>query len=448
MKLAFCITCKGRTQHLERTLERNIRDNLYSNTIFVLLDYNSNDGLHTYVRQNFDQYIQSGVLVYYNHNDAVTFKMAHAKNMAHRCAMLEGADILVNLDADNLTNYGFSEYLMDRFEISKKDPQEIFLWSRMIKGVMPRGVSGRIAMTRNAFLISGGYDEKYTTHSPDDKDINVRLRRLGYCAQEIDSRFLSAIPHNDKMRYKEYPQAKDSTNFEICPISRVVNNGNIGCGTVYRNFNSTPTELKPLPTRIFGIGMHKTATTSLCAALRILRFESGHWGNAHWAKAVWTEMKHLGRSVNLERFYALTDTPIPQLYGELDNSYPGSKFILTIRDEQEWLRSVKNHFDSDFNQFSIQWDNDPFTHKIHNHIYGRKTFDADTFLAVYRRHNSEVIEYFKDRPNDLLMVNVSGCCVDYWTELCKFLNVPIPDCAFPEKNATNSKKVEVTSYYS
>lgn len=46
----------------------------------------------------------------------------------------------------------------------------------------------------------------------------------------------------------------------------------------------------------------------------------------------------------LERHYALCDPPIPILYEKLDQAYPGSKFILTVRNEDKWLTSVRNHW--------------------------------------------------------------------------------------------------------
>ena len=47
---------------------------------------------------------------------------------------------------------------------------------------------------------TGGYDEVFSTWSPDDKDFNIRLNRLGYQGREIEHRFLDAVSHNDKMR--------------------------------------------------------------------------------------------------------------------------------------------------------------------------------------------------------------------------------------------------------
>jgi len=442
MKVAFCTTCKGRAQHIKETLPRNLADNLSCpDAVFVLLDYNSQDHLKEYVRKNHQKAIDTGRLVVYSHHEAEKFQMAHAKNMAHRLGILEGADVLVNLDADNFTGPDFARYVSDQFSASSSNGH-MFLWARMVKEGperTPRGINGRIAVPQRAFLNVGGYDEQFSTWSPDDKDFHLRLRRLGYAPYEIDRRFLKAILHNDRMRFREYQHVssrpgEDSDETIGDSDTTVVNFGRIGCGAVYRNFGNEAIILDSLPTRIFGIGLHKTATTSLHHALRILGFDSAHWENAHWAKAIWEEMTTWGRSHTLERHYALCDLPIPLLYQQLDRAYPGSKFILTVRNETSWLQSVQNHWSHDHNRFRASWSTDPFTHKVHKLLYGQKGFDAEIFLARYRRHNAEVQEYFKDRPADLLVMDMDSN--PGWNALCAFLERPIPAEPYPMKLVT------------
>lgn len=434
MKIAFCTTCKGRTQHLERTLPQNLLDNQqYGNCTFVVLDYNSQDHLREYVQKNHQDSLESGRLAFYSHKEPKHFKVAHAKNMAHRVGILEGADILVNLDADNYTGPGFASYIAQQFE---KLHSDMFLWARMVKageGRTPRGINGRIVVPQKAFLNVGGYDEQFTVWSPDDKDFNLRLRRLGYKAFEIDRQFLEAILHNDKMRFQHHTTHPGHESEETIgdADTTVVNYGNFGCGTVYRNFSEEPIHLTALATRIFGIGLHKTATTSLHHALQMLGFASAHWENAHWAKSIWEEMTTWGRSHTLEKHYALCDLPIPLLYEQLDKGYPGSKFILTIRDEDSWLESVRNHWSHEHNRFRASWSTDPFTHKVHKLLYGTKGFDAEVFLARYRRHNAEVLEYFKDRPGDLLVMDNPE-----WNPLCAFLGRPVPTEDYPLTNTS------------
>jgi len=426
MNIVFCTTCKGRTEHLLKTLPKNLADNPEAK--FVILDYNDQDTLAAFFKANHTSDIESGRLIVYKYKEPVRFHMAHAKNMVHRLGVMEGADILVNLDADNFTGCGFARYISEQLA----DRKDAFMWARMVKDTgMTRGISGRIAVTRNAFFLVGGYDEKYTTYSPDDKDFNARLRRLGQEGLEIDPRFLLAVLHNDKIRYREYPHVASTAteDFYIQQHNTVVNAGSVGCGTVWRNFAPKPICIAPIPTRIFGIGMHKTATTSLHTALQTLGFLSGHWQNAHWAKAVWREMNQTGKSPTLEKFYALSDLPIPLLFRKLDVAYPGSKFILTLRDEWNWLTSVRKHWNAAYNKFRCQWDDDPFSHRIHEILYGRRDFDPSTFLARYRRHNAEVLEYFQDRPQDLLVMDMEK--KHGWKELCDFLSVPVPVENYP-----------------
>jgi hypothetical protein len=364
--------------------------------------------------------------------------MAHAKNLAHRLGMYSGGDILVNLDADNFAGAGFSEYVRGQFEVNGTG---IFLWSRMIKGEggLDRGISGRIAVSRDGFLCAGGYDEVFHTYSPDDKDFNLRLRRLGFKAQEIDRQYLKAIRHNEKMRFREYPHLRkqNTEDFFVNPERSIANAGRIGMGVVYRNFEPDPLEIGPLPSRIFGIGLHKTGTTSLHHALRILGYKSAHWKSAHWARAIWEEMKALGHSPTIENHYAVSDLPIGMMYPALDTAYPGSKFILTVRGEREWLESVKGHFDPAKNPFRDQWDHDPFSHRLHLALYGRREFEEGVFLARYRRHIAEVKEYFSNRRGDLLVMDIGSGAG--WHELCGFLRAPLPDVPYPRRNVTGGE---------
>jgi hypothetical protein len=433
MKVVFATTCKGRTQHLSRTLPQNIEDN--PDATFVVLDYNDDGEMATYLQAKHAQDIATGRLVVYQYREPVPFQMAHAKNMVHRCALLEGADVLVNMDADNFACPGFDQYLIEQFT----GPQEISMWARMVKdgeGRLPRGISGRIAVSKTAFLLAGGYDEKYHTHSPDDKDFNYRLSLLGFEGREIDARYLQAILHTDKLRYREYPHAAQAAgeDFAVQPVSPIANAGNVGCGTVWRNFSPEPISIRPIPTRIFGIGMHKTATTSLHTALTMLGFKSGHWERAPWAKAIWREMRQFGNSPTLEKFYALCDLPIPLLFRELDRGYPGAKFILTVRDEWNWLTSVRKHWSLHHNKYRCQWDDDVFSHRVHNLLYGRTDFDPSTMLERYRRHNAEVLAYFSHRPSDLLVMDMEKG--SKWKELCSFLNVPMPQDQYPVAGAS------------
>ena len=447
--IAFCTTCKSRAQHLRRTLPQNIADNeTFAHLKFIVLDYGSPDDTLSYMRSEWSHLIDSGRVVVYSYRYEGPFHMAHAKNMAHRCGILEGADVLVNMDADNYTGNGFARYVADQFWQSRSMGTEIFLWANMIKSgpdKMPRGSSGRIAVTARTFINAGGYDEQFNTYAPDDKDFNARMLRMNYQPVEIPRQYLEVIPHGDKLRFKEYPHVTDISIYEEFQLvngttSRVVNHGNIGCGIVYKNFEfRRPIRIPPIPTRIFGIGLHKTATSSLHRALKILGYDSAHWESGDWAKRVWMEMKSTGRSAAMERYYAISDLPVPILYEQLDRAYPNSKFILTVRDESKWLTSVRNHWDYDVNSFRWEWDVYPFSNQIHKAIYGQTWFDERVMLERYRRHNAEVREYFRGRRQDLLVMDHDKRNPSGWRDLCGFLGKPIPDVDYPVSYVTRKK---------
>jgi hypothetical protein len=406
--------------------------------MFVLLDYNSQDGLAEWVRKECGWMIARGELVYYRFTEPGPFRMAHAKNLAHRLGMREGADVLVNLDADNFVGEGFAAYVRETFHANPN----IFMWSGLTKAAvprLPRGVSGRIAVTRSDFTKVGGYDEKYTAWSPDDKDFTARLVKLGLKQQKIEPKYLRAINHGDKVRFRDYPEAQpaeyDYDEPEIVVERMVVNAGRVGTGVVYRNFRPEPIEVDPLPSRIFGVGMHKTGTQSLSEALRILGFDSAHWEGPGWAKRLWLEMREGGPSQIVDGLHAVTDLPLALFYDRLDQAYPGSKFVLTVRGEGTWLQSVRDHW-SEVNPWRTTWDSDPFTHRCHSMLYGQRHFDADVMLQRYRRHNAEVQSYFRTRgrSRDLLVMDMEAG--DDWYALCGFLKLPIPKVGFPRMNKT------------
>lgn len=445
MKIVFATTCKNRGAHLKTTLPQNLKDN--PRATFVIVDYGSEDGIGAWLMSNFEEEIACRRLVIYSYPEAGRFRMSHAKNLAHRCALAEGANVIVNMDADNFAPKDFDEYIERAFTEAQVDEDMwgmcgIFLWARMQPGKMRRGVSGRIAMTARDFILTGGYDEAYEDWGPDDKDMNIRLERLGRTPVEIPPKYLEAVHHQDKLRFREYPHARpkpgcSAEQFYPGHDCVVANGGVIGCGVVYKNYGWDATVFNPIPSRIFCIGNQKTGTQSLDHALKLLGYDSAHWLSGMWAKTIVEEMREHGRSRTVEQHYALSDLPITFLYKELDKAYPGSKFILTIVPAEQWLAAVKKHWSYEGNVFRKDWDKWPAANWIHRQMYGRTDFDERAFLDRYLLHNVEVIEYFANRPGALLVLHLDEG--DIWKKLCRFLDRPAPDRAFPHIDRTLPK---------
>ncbi len=136
----------------------------------------------------------------------------------------------------------------------------------------------------------------------------------------------------------------------------------------------------------------------------------------------------------IAQFDAFQDNPWPVLYKELDKVYPGSKFILTLRDEAGWYKSVLNHFNAT-------------PSKMQELIY-QYPFPAGhqaEFLKVYRHHNAEVLRYFAHRPGDLLIINLTE--QPHWERICSFLDKPIPKIAFPHVNKGAYTRLEKIRKY-
>jgi hypothetical protein len=452
MKIACVTTCRGRVNHLRQTLPENLRG-LNHNSVIVLLDYNDQTGLAEYIQDNHQDDIDSGKLVYYRNHDATRFHMAHAKNQAHRCAMLEGADILVTLDADNYMGDGFIYYIENEFRTKRHlsflcpDFNALPPKGHRFNPANPlrlgRGFAGRMIIRSQDFLKAGGYNQVFDTWRGEDIDLIARLNRFGFRKGAIQPIFLNAIPHSSHVRFREYPDAEKFENDDIYAIvenahDTVVNNGDFGCGSVTRNFDEAEIKINPLPTRVFGIGMQRTGTSSLNEAFKMYGFDSGHWESAEWAQTIWWEMNKWNRSLTVEKLYALCDNPIPTLYKKLDAAYPGSKFILTVRDEEKWIRSVRKFWTYEGNPQRWVWDTDKFSHKIHSIIYGTPKFDEQVFRETYRKHNHEVQQYFKDRPDDLFILDVNEKTTT--DGLSGFLGLPnINNNRFPHRNKGASR---------
>jgi hypothetical protein len=65
-------------------------------------------------------------------------------------------------------------------------------------------------------------------------------------------------------------------------------------------------------------------------------------------------------------------------------------------------------------------------------LYGTTRFEPETFRAAFLAHIEQVGDYFRARPDDLLVLNVTECAG--WGPLCAFLGVPEPDEPFPFVN--------------
>jgi hypothetical protein len=182
--------------------------------------------------------------------------------------------------------------------------------------------------------------------------------------------------------------------------------------------------------KVFGIGFQKTGTSSLDEAFRVLgyRTDKGVFINAPakrssiFIEPPLTNAKVLAhvRPIAQEK-EAFSDNPWPLLYRELDAQFPDSKFVLTVRDPEAWIASLRRHYGSRESDI-LEW------------LYGCRTIPGNEArcLAVYTAHNTAVRKHFAGRPTALLEIDIER--EPQWEALCAFLGKAVPATPFPRAN--------------
>jgi hypothetical protein len=178
--------------------------------------------------------------------------------------------------------------------------------------------------------------------------------------------------------------------------------------------------------KVFGIGLSRTGTTSLTEALRALGYKAVHCPLSIVA------FNGGGLKLNtaiVDQFDAFTDSPVARVYRELDQAYPGSKFILTTRPLDKWMNSMRR-MRASFTLLTAL----PKVRQLAQDLGGTASFGDERALANgFLNHNRSVREYFGPRiGKDLLVLDVSGS--DAWERLCRFLGHEAAQRAFPHYN--------------
>lgn len=232
-KVSFYTACMGRLHHLRQTLPRNIEwAASYGNVEFVVLDYNSPDGLEEWAKGALLAHIRSGRVVYAKAWRPQHFEMAKARNVA---ALLTSGSVVCNLDADNFLGEGFVEHLAGLVE------REAIVHSPGLGGSY-----GRIATCKEDFLTLGGYDERFKGWGCEDWDLINRAKAMGFVEKTFDHRYDLFIDHSDEERARFLSGPKGHTWAKQEAMSKqaisagrfVANRGKSwGCEEVLRNFS-------------------------------------------------------------------------------------------------------------------------------------------------------------------------------------------------------------------
>ncbi len=163
--------------------------------------------------------------------------------------------------------------------------------------------------------------------------------------------------------------------------------------------------------KIFIIGLPRTATTSVCLAMLELGFKTAH--------TAYTKKSMADAQV-------IADTPVFCDYQTLDRKFPNAKFIYLTREFELWLPSIRQLLARMFKNLTrTDGGSNPHLRRCYGEVFAPLTegnIEKDEFLyQCYQRHYQTVIDYFKGREQDLLTIDVSS--EDSFNRLLCFLDI-------------------------
>jgi hypothetical protein len=200
--------------------------------------------------------------------------------------------------------------------------------------------------------------------------------------------------------------------------------------------------------KLIGAGLPRTGTLSQKVALEMLGLapcyhmvnvlgnldEAEHWRRALDGQAPWDQV--------FDGFQATVDWPGSFFYRELLDYYPDAKVLLSIRDPEGWVKSMRTTiwglFYDDVLMRDLSGARGRVDPKWRSYIEmmegmweqsGLIDNGADTtsesMQAAFERFNQEAQDTV---PANRLLVWSAG---DGWEPLCEFLELPVPDTPFP-----------------
>lgn len=172
--------------------------------------------------------------------------------------------------------------------------------------------------------------------------------------------------------------------------------------------------------KLLGVGLPRTGTRSLCEALRILGYNAIH----HEPDRIDLDTVDENVAQAYDDVEAVTDMPAALFHREI----PAEKYILTTRPVDDWWHSIVWHTQ----QILIGGDakHIRYTQQLHAAIFGSAWPQEFLWKKRYDEWQLQVLQGPISKH-----VQIFNICVQPdWTQLCDFLDKPIPDIPFPHRN--------------
>lgn len=149
--------------------------------------------------------------------------------------------------------------------------------------------------------------------------------------------------------------------------------------------------------KIFIVSLPRTGTTSICLYLLDCGFKVAHTAY---------------NGCVFEQADVVADTPVFVDYPTLYSHYPDAKFVYLERSMSEWIPSIRRLLQT----MRKQWLRDcTFFEKdikrCFQHVFPsfetKKDFKNTYLLAAYERHKAEVLNFFIDKPEQFLHLDLA-----------------------------------------
>jgi sulfotransferase family protein len=201
--------------------------------------------------------------------------------------------------------------------------------------------------------------------------------------------------------------------------------------------------------QVIGVGLHRTGSMSVKAALEQLGFGPCYHGmealrratdGDHWL-AAYEAGGEFDWSLIFKGYRATMDWPTAHFWEQLATAYPDAKILLTQRDPERWWDShvkmfeLSSEIDQELTDEDRQWAEESGFARIQTALativsetFDGQVFDKEHCLRVFEQHDERVRQTVP--AGRLLVYRVQ----EGWEPLCRFLGVDVPDEPFPRVN--------------
>jgi hypothetical protein len=201
--------------------------------------------------------------------------------------------------------------------------------------------------------------------------------------------------------------------------------------------------------QVIGVGLHRTGSMSVKAALERLGFGPCYHGlealrrcrdGEHWLAAYEADGEYDWPLI-FDGYRATMDWPTIYFWEQLATAYPDAKILLTERDPESWWDSHVEMFRlgtevvSNLTDEQRQWAEESGFARMQEALatvsfgtFGGQVFDKAHCLRVFEEHYARVRRTVP--AERLLAYRVQ----EGWEPLCRFLGADVPDEPFPRAN--------------